>query len=174
MMNDERRMTNRRIRVGRTDVFVHELPDNLEEIMFTEQQRAFLDAQRVGRLATADAAGQPHVIPVCYACDNAAVYIALDAKPKRVAPPHLKRVRNVLENPQVALVVDRYSDDWSELAYVLIRGTARLIQPEDATHQYAVMLLRQRYVQYQTMPIHEQPMIMIEPQSVVVWGAVGG
>lgn len=140
--------------------------------MFTEQQRAFLDSQRVGRLATADAAGQPHVIPVCYACDDAAVYIALDAKPKRVAPQQLKRVRNMLQNPQVALVVDRYSDDWSELAYVLVRGTARLLPPEDTAHQHAVTLLRQRYTQYQAMPIHEQPVIMIEPQSVVVWGSV--
>lgn len=139
---------------------------------FTEQQRAFLNAQRVGRLATADAAGQPHVIPVCYACDGAAVYIALDTKPKRVAPQRLKRVRNLLENPHVALVVDRYSDDWSELAYVLVRGTARLLPPADAMHQHAVALLRRRYVQYRTMPIHEQPVIMIEPQSVVVWGNV--
>jgi coenzyme F420-0:L-glutamate ligase/coenzyme F420-1:gamma-L-glutamate ligase len=139
---------------------------------FTEQQRAFLNAQRVGRLATADMAGRPHVIPVCYACDGAAVYIALDTKPKRVAPQRLKRVRNLLENPQVALVVDRYSDDWSELAYVLVRGTARLLPPEDAMHQHAVTLLRQRYVQYRAMPLHEQPVIMIEPQSVVVWGNV--
>ncbi len=120
---------------------------------FTAQQCAFLGAQRVGRLATADAAALPHVIPVCYACDDAAVYIALDAKPKRVAPQQLKRVRNMLENPHVALVVDRYNDDWSELAYVLIRGMARLLPSEDTVHQHAVALLRQRYVQYQTMPI---------------------
>ena len=138
--------------------------------MLTEQQRAFLDQQRVGRLATADAARQPHVVPVCYACDDAALYIALDDKPKRVAPQRLKRVRNMLENPQVALVVDRYSDDWSELAYVLIRGTASLIHPENATHAHAVALLRGRYAQYRAMPIHEQPVIVIAPQSVVVWG----
>nr|AIA15587.1 Lon protease (S16) C-terminal proteolytic domain protein [uncultured bacterium] len=139
---------------------------------FTEQQRAFLDQQRVGRFATAGADGQPHVIPVCYACEDAAVYIALDAKPKRVAPQQLKRVRNMLENPRVALVVDRYSDDWSELAYVLIRGTAALIPPKDAVHAHAVALLRQRYMQYRAMPIHEQPVIMIAPQAVVAWGAV--
>ena len=153
-------------------MFAHKLPGNMQGIMFTEQQRAFLDGQRVGRLATADAAGQPHVIPVCYACDDAAVYIALDAKPKRVAPQHLKRVRNIRENPQVALVVDRYSDDWSVLAYVLIRGMARLLPPEDTVHQHAVTLLRQRYAQYQAMPLHEQPVIVIAPQSVVAWGNV--
>ena len=140
--------------------------------MFTAEQNAFLDAQRVGRLATADRHGQPHVVPVCYASDGAFVYIALDTKPKRVAPQQLKRVRNILDNPQVALVVDRYSDDWSQLAYLLIRGAATLLAPGDAQHQQAVVLLRRRYSQYQAMPIAEQPVISIRPTSVVAWGEV--
>src|SRR5213076_2604807 len=52
--------------------------------------------------------------------------------PKRVAPERLRRIRNILENPRVALVIDRYSDDWSELAYLLIQGTATLLPPGDA------------------------------------------
>src|SRR5919202_2987273 len=111
------------------------------------EQLAFVNSQRTGRLATADANGQPHVIPVCYACDGSSFYIALDAKPKRVAPRQLKRIRNILENPQVALVIDRYSDDWSKLAYVLIQGAAALVPPSDAEHSRAVALLRERYVQ---------------------------
>jgi PPOX class probable F420-dependent enzyme len=138
---------------------------------FTEQQLAFIRQQRVGRLATADAAGQPHVIPVCYACDGQAVYIALDAKPKTVAARQLKRVRNVLDNPRVALVIDHYSEDWRELAYVLIRGTARLLDPGDPTHAQAVALLRERYPQYQAMPIDEQPVIAIHAERVVSWEA---
>lgn len=140
--------------------------------VFTAEHGRFLDAQRVGRLATADAAGQPYVVPVCYARDDAALYIALDAKPKRVAPQQLKRVRNILENSHVALVVDHYSDDWSALAYVLIRGRAGLLPPDDAAHAHAIALLRQRYVQYQAMPIHIQPVIVIRPESVTAWGAV--
>jgi PPOX class probable F420-dependent enzyme len=137
---------------------------------FSSSQLAFLQAQRAGRLATATRDGAPHVIPVCYACDGASVYIALDAKPKRVAPERLRRVRNILENPQVALVIDRYSDDWSELAYLLIRGTAALIPPGDAEHGRAVALLRERYVQYQAMPIEQQPVIAIRPAALVQWG----
>ena len=132
---------------------------------------AFIQSQRVGRLATADAAGSPHVIPVCFACDGASIYIALDAKPKRVAPRQLKRIRNILENPKVALVLDRYSEDWSELAYVMIRGEATLIEPEEDEHAAAIHLLRDRYPQYRTMPIHEQPIIAIRPTSVVGWGS---
>src|SRR6187549_1982884 len=105
---------------------------------FTPDQLAFLQAQRAGRLATATSDGAPHVIPVCYACDGASLYIALDAKPKRVAPERLRRIRNILENPRVALVIDRYSDDWSELAYLLIQGIAALVRPGDAEHSRAV------------------------------------
>jgi PPOX class probable F420-dependent enzyme len=138
--------------------------------MFSPDQLAFLQAQRVGRLATADRDALPHVIPVCYACDGERLYIALDAKPKRVAPQQLKRVRNLLDNPQIALVVDRYSEDWSELGYLLIRGLATLLPPADPAHAQIVALLRERYPQYQSMPIHEQPIIAIQPTAVTSWG----
>ena len=137
---------------------------------FTANQLAFLQAQRAGRLATATSAGTPHVIPVCYACDGASLYIALDAKPKRVAPERLRRIRNILENPRVALVIDRYSDDWSQLAYLLIQGIAVLVRSDQADHSRAVALLRERYVQYLTMPIEQQPVIAIRPATVVAWG----
>jgi coenzyme F420-0:L-glutamate ligase/coenzyme F420-1:gamma-L-glutamate ligase len=140
-------------------------------ITFTDEQITFLQTQRVGRLATSDAAGRPHVIPVCYAYDGATFYIALDTKPKRVAPQRLKRVHNILENPQVALVIDRYSEDWSELAYLLIRGTAGLLPPGSTAQSRAVALLRDRYPQYQLMPIQEQPVIVIRPSSIVGWGS---
>ena len=139
---------------------------------FTHAQIAFIDAQRAGRLATASADGPPHVVPVCYARDGASFYVALDAKPKRVAPTQLRRVRNILENPLVALVIDRYSDDWSELAYLLIRGAAALLPAGDAEHAHAIGLLRVRYPQYRAMPIEQQPAIVIRAASVVAWGAV--
>jgi PPOX class probable F420-dependent enzyme len=137
---------------------------------FTPNQLAFLLDQRAGRLATATSDGAPHVVPVCYACDGASLYIALDAKPKRVAPERLRRIRNIRENPRVALIIDRYSDDWSELAYLLIQGTAALIHPGEAEHTRAVALLRERYVQYLAMPIEQQPVIAIRPATVVAWG----
>ena len=138
--------------------------------IFTPNQLAFLQSQRAGRLATAGGDGAPHVIPVCYACDGASVYIALDAKPKRVAPERLRRIRNILENPRVALVIDRYSDDWSQLAYLLIQGTAALLPPSEPEHSRAVALLRERYSQYQAMPIEQHPVIAIRPAAVVQWG----
>ena len=138
----------------------------------TPTQTAFAEAQRVGRLATADRAGQPHVVPVCYAYAAGSFYIALDAKPKRVTPERLKRVRNILDNPPVALVIDRYDEDWGALAYLLVRGAAALLWPDDAEHARAVELLRARYPQYHSMPIDEQPAIAIRMESVVAWGAI--
>jgi coenzyme F420-0:L-glutamate ligase / coenzyme F420-1:gamma-L-glutamate ligase len=138
-------------------------------VQFTTDQLTFLQSQRAGRLASATRDGAPHVIPVCYACDGESLYIALDAKPKRVAPERLRRVRNILENPRVALVIDRYSDDWSQLAYLLIQGTAMLLSPGDAEHSRAIALLRERYAQYHAMPIERQPVIAIRPATVVQW-----
>ena len=140
--------------------------------MFTHAQAEFIDAQRVGRLATAGADRRPHVVPVCYARDGASFYIALDAKPKRVAPERLRRVRNLLENPYAALTIDRYSDDWSELAYMLVRGSAALLPAGDAEHARAIGLLRERYPQYHSMPIEQQPAIVIRAESAAAWGAI--
>lgn len=137
------------------------------------EQLAFLQRARVGHLATADQAGRPHVVPVCYACDGTSIYIALDEKPKRVEAKQLRRVRNILENDEVALVVDHYDEDWSRLAYVLVRGRAVLLRPNDDEHTRALALVRERYPQYRTMRLEAQPIIAIRPSSVVAWGARG-
>ena len=135
-------------------------------------QTSFLVRRRVARLATADADGEPHAIPVCFAYTPGAVYIALDEKPKDVPPTRLKRVRNILENPRVALVADRYSEDWSLLAFVMVRGTAGLIEPDTKEHGAAVRLLRGKYHQYETMRIEENPVIALGPEKVASWGAL--
>jgi PPOX class probable F420-dependent enzyme len=90
----------------------------------------FILSHAVARLATADKNGQPHVIPFCYAFDGGHFYFVVDEKPKRQTGKPLKRIRNMLENPQVALVIDDYNDDWTQLAYVLVTGSAQLVEDE--------------------------------------------
>ncbi|MBI2989401.1 MAG: TIGR03668 family PPOX class F420-dependent oxidoreductase [Deltaproteobacteria bacterium] len=124
---------------------------------------------RVARLATADRKGRPHVIPICFAFDGKALYSPVDEKPKRSPPLRLKRVRNILENPHVAVVVDRYDENWKRLAYVLIRGRARLLTGGE-NYRRAVLLLRKKYPQYRRMAIEERPMIRIMPTRVTSWG----
>src|SRR6266581_8749571 len=108
----------------------------------TEAETTFVHSQRVARLATADANGNPHVIPVCYAFDGTRFFTPLDEKPKRVAASKLRRVRNIEARPEVALVIDQYDDDWSRLGYVLVQGRAELLQPEHVLHGRALLLLR--------------------------------
>lgn len=124
---------------------------------------------RVAHLATADAHGQPHVIPICFVFDGGNFYSPIDEKPKRIAPRKLKRLRNIAENSQVSLVIDHYDEDWSRLAYVLITGKARILH-RGTKHIKAVTHLRRKYLQYRTMAIHERPMIVIRPRRVIGWG----
>ena len=130
----------------------------------------------VGHLSTAGKSGVPHVIPVCFALDSreegTAIYIVLDQKPKRAALTRLRRVRNILENPQVSLVVDHYEADWTQLWYILLTGTAELLEEEtdeDGERSHAIHLLRQKYPQYREMDIAENPVIKITPTRVAAW-----
>jgi PPOX class probable F420-dependent enzyme len=134
----------------------------------------FVAARQVGTLATADASGVPSLVPICYAWDGAELWVALDAKPKRVSDPlRLRRVRNILARPQVAVVVHDYlAGAWAELAHVQIRGVARIVPPEAPAHAAAMTLLRAKYPPYQAMPIAQRPAIAIQPTQVTTWGAV--
>jgi PPOX class probable F420-dependent enzyme len=136
----------------------------------TDAETAFVQRQRVARLATADAAGNPHVIPCCYAFDGTRFYTPLDEKPKRVDSRQLRRVRNIEARPAVALVIDQYDDDWSHLGYVLVQGQAKLLAPNNDEHAHALVLLRERYVQYRTMALENYPVIAIMPEQITSWG----
>lgn len=136
------------------------------------QALRYLSVHRVARLTTVDRAGNPAIVPICYATNGERIYSALDAKPKRVAPTALRRVRNIVANPAVALVVDDYAEQWADLSYLIVRGTASLVAAGTAEHATAVALLRDKYPQYGTMPIEEQPIIAIRPESVRFWAAM--
>lgn len=136
--------------------------------MFSSKVAQFIASRRIARLATADAGGAPYAVPICYAFDGERIYTAIDLKPKRVDGRELKRVRNILENPQVALVIDDYSEDWSELAYVMVRGNAEII--EDGEERLnAEVLLREKYQQYAEMLEPGCAVIRITPERVASW-----
>jgi len=137
--------------------------------MLSEAQADFLIGQRVGRLATADAEGHPHVVPVCYAIEATSVYITVDEKPKRESSRPLKRLRNIQENPAVALVVDRYDENWDQLGWVMVRGSAEVLEsgPE---HDEAQRVLKDRYPQLRRMDLAPLPVIAIRVDRVTNWG----
>jgi len=133
--------------------------------MLTEAERRFLRAQRVARFASSDASGQPHVLPVCYAVTGESMYFSIDEKPKRVGASRLKRMRNIAHNPKVALVVDRYDEDWTRLGWVMVRGRAQVLGAGDE-HAAAQAALRVRYPQYLSMRIESLPVVAIRIENV--------
>jgi PPOX class probable F420-dependent enzyme len=145
--------------------------------MLGDDERAALEAARVGRLATADAAGRPHVVPVCFALRagtaGPTLVTPIDEKPKSAGPDALRRVRDVRENPNVAVVVDHYAADWDRLGWVQLRGTATVLDPGVDGHAEAVAALRERYDQYADHALERRPVIEVDVASTQSWGDLG-
>jgi len=136
--------------------------------MLSEHQARFLASRRVGHLATADARATPHLVPVCFVVSEGALYITIDQKPKG-DPRALKRLKNIIENPAVAFVADRYDEDWSRLGWVMLRGPAEILG-DGVEHDRAQALLRSRYPQYRGMELDGLPVIAIRIERVTSWG----
>ena len=110
-----------------------------------EETRTRLADARVARLATVGGDGQPHVVPVTFAVDGDLIYTAVDYKPKKSA--NLRRLRNIRENPRVALLVDHYTENWDELWWARVDGWASVVEDEQAL-QDPLDVLANRYEQY--------------------------
>jgi PPOX class probable F420-dependent enzyme len=123
---------------------------------------------RLGHLATTSATGRPHVVPVCFAWLPPFVYSAIDGKPKRTQL--LRRIRNIAETGRAALVVDRWSEDWSKLAYVLVEGPAEVLE-DGRERDEALILLTAKYPQYDDLPLEGNLVIKLVAEHVVEWHA---
>ncbi|GCE11566.1 TIGR03668 family PPOX class F420-dependent oxidoreductase [Tengunoibacter tsumagoiensis] len=141
-----------------------------QRTLLTAPEEAFVQRQRVARLATVDEHGTPYLVPICYAYQRPDFAIALDEKPKTVAVTQLKRVRNILLRHEATLLIDQYSDDWSQLGYLQLFCHADLINPSDERHNKMLPLLRARYRQYEAMNIEQSPMILLTPHHITPWG----
>ena len=117
----------------------------------------------VARLATVDADGRPHLVPICFAIDGSTLYSAVDDKPKRTR--RLKRLANIEANPQVEVLIDHYEEDWSRLWWIRLRGTARIVED-----RHAVELLAAKYPQYRERP-PSGPMIAVTIEERSEWAA---
>ena len=133
--------------------------------------RELLAASRVAHLATSDQYARPHVIPVVFAWREPVLYTPLDRKPKRDDDWHaLRRVRNIETNGRVALVVDRYDEDWTQLAWVLIEGIATILESGDE-RDAAAALLREKYAQYETLPLDGRAIVRVEIERASEWSS---
>jgi PPOX class probable F420-dependent enzyme len=109
-----------------------------------EEARARFARARVARLATADAGGRPHLVPIAFVVAGDTIYSAVDAKPKRTRA--LRRLANVRENPAASLLVDHWDEeDWERLWWVRADGVGRVLDPAEPEAAQAVELLHERY-----------------------------
>ena len=108
-------------------------------------------------------------MPVCFAVRGETLYITIDEKPKRKTGAALKRLRNIAENPAVAITVDRYDEDWSLLGWVMLHARAEILAGGEE-HDAAQALLRRRYPQLVPMAIANQPVIAARIERVTSWG----
>jgi PPOX class probable F420-dependent enzyme len=140
--------------------------------MDATEARARFASARVARLATADADGRPHLVPVVFALDGDTLYTAVDDV-KRKTTTRLRRLRNIAANPQVALLADHYEDDWNALWWVRADGTARLVDPGEPEAARARALLAERYPEYRDAP-PPGVAIAVNVTRWSGWAATGG
>ncbi len=140
---------------------------------------------RVARFSTIDYENMPHTVPVVFAFDGHCYYIPLDMKRKTQPFEKLKRVRNIRHNPNVALLIDEYDEDWSKLFFVMIQGKAYLLNDKEEkendnsiydnnnTKNHSSLkdihkLLYQKYPQYKKVGIGRY-CITIQPEKIIYW-----
>ncbi|GGP93238.1 TIGR03668 family PPOX class F420-dependent oxidoreductase [Streptosporangium pseudovulgare] len=138
--------------------------------MDADEARERFRAARVARLATADAGGTPHLVPVTFEVDGDVIAFAVDHKPKRTAD--LRRLRNIAANDRVCLLADHYDDDWSRLWWARADGRAR-IAGEGAERERALGRLAARYPQYRDRP-PEGPVVVVEVDRWSGWSYAAG
>jgi PPOX class probable F420-dependent enzyme len=138
------------------------------------EQRAFVESARRAVLATIAGDGRPRLVPICFSLDplRPVLYTPIDDKPKRVDDPLvLARIRDIQADPRAAILVDRWAEDWTRLAWLRAHGLADVLEPEiGAEHSAAVEALRARYAQYRTHRLADRPVIRITFERVADWG----
>jgi PPOX class probable F420-dependent enzyme len=138
---------------------------------------AFVAAARRATLATIAPDGHPRLVPVCFVVlespggPGPRIFSPLDEKPKRVADPMaLARVRDLSDRPTVALLVDRWDEDWTRLAWVRIDGHADLLALDASEHAAARAALRAKHPQYRDHALDQRPLVRIAVARVTWWG----
>jgi PPOX class probable F420-dependent enzyme len=130
--------------------------------------RELLESEPVGRLGLLDDDGHPRVVPITFAVVDGDVWSAVDQKPKRVPGAELARVRWLRARPRSTLTVDRYSDDWSRLAWVQLIGATNVV--EVAGQEPALEALTARYPAYREQP-PRGPLLKLTPARCLCWRA---
>jgi PPOX class probable F420-dependent enzyme len=141
------------------------------------RELAFLVAARRAILATMDPDGRPRLVPVCFIVEAVGderlrLLTPLDDKPKSTDDKRaLARVRDIAARPAVSVLVERWDEDWTRLAWLRLYGEATLLEPADAPGD-AIARLRSKYPQYATHDLGSSPMVAIDVERATSWGAL--
>jgi PPOX class probable F420-dependent enzyme len=143
--------------------------------VLSRAERTFLAAARRAVLATIAPDGRPRLVPICFVVDGErpVLYTPLDDKPKTVDEPHqLARVRDIMTDPRVSVLVDRWDEDWGRLAWLRCLGKASLLEPaaDAGEHGSAVATLRAKYRQYAAHRLEARPIVRIAIELRTSWG----
>jgi PPOX class probable F420-dependent enzyme len=138
--------------------------------------KTIIDKARLARLATVDSECMPYLVPVVFAFDGKDYYILIDKRAKHSKPENLKRIKNIQANPNVALLIDEYDEDWTKLYFAMIQASLISNKKERQEQnelpllllEKAHKLLYEKYPQYQKISMG-QYVIMIHPQKVITW-----
>ncbi|KQU49463.1 pyridoxamine 5-phosphate oxidase [Rhodococcus sp. Leaf278] len=133
-----------------------------------EVQR-FTDAPRA-QLSTINPDGTPHLVPIVFAVADAGdrIVTAIDWKPKTTQK--LQRLDNIRADSAVSLIVDHYTDDWSQLWWIRADGNAHIAESSSPDGTAAIDALVAKYSQYKNNR-PEGPVIIVEKLSWRSWSA---
>jgi PPOX class probable F420-dependent enzyme len=151
--------------------------------IMSDAERAFVAAGRQAVLATMSPSGRPRLVPICFVLaepgpddplGRPALYTPIDEKPKANRDPRaLARIRDLLVLPQATVLVDRWSEDWSQLGWVRLEATGEILEPqprEREEHAAAVTALRAKYEQYREHRLEDRPVIRLAVSAATSWG----
>jgi PPOX class probable F420-dependent enzyme len=128
-----------------------------------------LESARVARLGLLDEQGAPRVLPVTFAVAEGRIWSAIDRKPKRTEEP--ARLRFLRRDPRAALTVDRYSDEWEQLAWVQVLGRVEIVEAGDGGA--GLEALRSKYEPYRE-EAPPGPLLALQPERYLWWRAADG
>jgi PPOX class probable F420-dependent enzyme len=131
--------------------------------------RMHVATQSVARLATTRADGRIDLVPIVFAWVDGDLVCAVDHKPKRTRK--LKRLANIDKTPEVTILFDHYTEDWTTLWWVRLRADAVLV-PGGPAAETALDALQERYPQYDDRR-PSGPVMWMTPTEWKGWAAAG-